>query len=131
MNKGYTLIELLAAIVIISLISFIGIVSFKTFFDHSKENYYDTLESNILIAGNDYYLDHRDKLPTNDTASEISLGDLIDEKYIETIKDSEGNVCKEGKVFSYRENNKYVYEVCLLCDNYQSNGPYCKKYIVK
>ena len=127
MKKGFTLIELLAVIAIIGVISTIGIISFNKIFSSSEEKYYDTLENSIKLAGSDYYIDHRDKLPNSNDTSEISLGDLVQSNYLEEVKDSNGNLCTDGKVYAYKEKDKYVYEVCLLCDNYQSDGKYCKK----
>ena len=125
-NKGFTLIELLVSIVIISLLSGIGIFSYQALFKTGEEKYYDSLESNILLAGNDYFEDHRDELPTGSNYSEVSLASLIDSKYIEKITDTNGNVCREGSVFVYRENNKYRYEACLVdCGGYSSTGRYC------
>ena len=128
MKKGFTLIELLMVIVIISLISVIGVVSFNKFFSVGEKDYYDSLENNIKLAGSDYYIDHRSEFPNLGDISEISLGALVESNYIEPIVDSNGNSCTNGKVYAYKENGKYVYEVCLLCDNYQSDGNYCKKF---
>ena len=125
-NKGFTLIELLVSIVIISLLSGIGIFSYQSIFKTNEERYYDALESNILLAGNDYFEDHRDELPTGNNYSEVSLASLIDSKYIEQIADTKGNACREGSVFAYRENNKFKYEACLVdCGGYNSTGRYC------
>ena len=115
-KKGFTLIELLIVIGIISLISAVGILSYKTFFDRSKEKYYENIESNIKLAGSDYFLDHRDLLPYDDGVGEVSLGDLIDNNYLEPVKDSNGNICRNGKVYAVRENNKYSYKVELHCE---------------
>ena len=125
-KKGFTLIELLVAIVLISLLSGIGIFSYQSLFKTGEDRYYDALESNILLAGNDYFEDHRDELPTGSNYSEVSLASLIDDKYIEPITDTKGNECREGSVFAYRESNKYKYEVCIVeCGGYSSTGRYC------
>ena len=128
-RNAFTLIELLVTILIIAIVSGIGFVFVKNYLRFGEKSYYNSLESNILVAGNDYYLDHREKLPfTTDNPGEISLGDLVESNYLEPVKDSEGNTFNNGTVYAYRENGKYVYEVCLMCDNYQSDGKYCQKY---
>ena len=124
-KKGFTLVEVLVTMVIVALLGGVGVVSYQTFFKSGEERYYDSLESDLLLAGNDYFTDHRDELPTGNYYSEVSLSDLMREKYIEEVKDSHGNSCTVGKVFVYRENNKYVYEACLDCDGYKSSGKYC------
>ena len=125
-KKGFTLVELLVTIVIIALLGGVGVIGFSNLLGGGVNQYYRTLESSILLAGNDYFLDHRDELPDESSLSEVSLTDLIEGKYIEPVKDSKGNLCSNGKVYAYRENNKYNYETCLICDDgYQTQGTYC------
>ena len=125
-KKGFTLIEVLVTIVIISLVSGIGVISYQTFFRTGEDRYYDALESDVLLAGSDYFIDHRDQLPTGNEVNYVSLSDLIDNKYIEPVKDSDGNICTEGKVYAYRENNKFKYEACIInCGGHTSKGKYC------
>ena len=129
-NKGFTLIELLASIVIIALLSGIAIFFSSAFYKTSDEKYYNSLESNILLAGNDYFADHRDELPIGNTYSEVPLASLIDKKYIEPVTDTKGNECREGSVYAYREDNILKYEVCLVgCGEYSRRGRYCNENI--
>ena len=125
-RKGFTLVELLVSIVIISLLSGMGIIGYQSFFKTAEDRYFDALESSILLAGNDYFEDHRSELPVGNNYSEVSLASLIDSKYIEPIADTKGNECRNGSVFAYRENNKFKYEVCIVeCGGYSSTGRYC------
>ena len=125
-RKGFTLVELLVSIVIISLLSGMGIIGYQSFFKTAENRYFDALESNILLAGNDYFEDHRSELPVGNDYSEVSLASLIDAKYMEPITDTNGNECREGSVFAYRENNKLKYETCIVnCGGYSSTGRYC------
>lgn len=127
-KKGFTLVELLTVIVLIALVSGIGVVSYEHFIAGGNNKYYEILEDTIELAGSDYFTDHRDKIPYNDETSEVSLGDLVDSKYIEPVKDSKGNTCEEGHLYARRVNGHLIYEVCLECDNYQSDEAKCKKY---
>ena len=129
-NKGFTLIELLVSILIISLLSGITVYFSTTFYKTNEEKYYNAIESSILLAGNDYFQDHRDELPTGSNYSEVSLANLIDNKYIEPVTDTDGNTCRNGSVFAYRENNIFKYEVCIVeCGEYSSSGRYCEEAI--
>lgn len=101
-------------------------MSYNGLIRNGNKKYYVVIEEAVRLAGSDYYIDHRDKLPVGNETSEISLGDLIDSNYMEPIRDSQGNTCVEGKVYARRVNNRYVYEVCLECYNYQSDEAKCK-----
>ena len=79
-KKGFTLIELLAVIIIIAVIGAIGVVSYRAFFDNGKASYYKSVESNILLSANDYFLDNRDNLPVTSNYKEVNINELVDKK---------------------------------------------------
>ena len=122
-NKGFTLVEILAVIVIIAIIGAIGMISVNTFMGTGEERYYEALKSDILLAGNDYFQDHRDELPRTNDVNEIPLSDLVSQKYMEPVKDDDGNECTNGKVVVYREDNQYKYVACLYCKDSIINDP--------
>ena len=124
-NKGFTLVEVLAVIVIIAIIGAIGMISVNTFMGTGEERYYEALKSDILLAGNDYFQDHRDELPRTNDVNEIPLSDLVSQKYMEPVKDADGNECTNGKVVVYREDNQYKYISCLYCNSNITNDPRC------
>ena len=123
-KKGFTIIELLTTFIIMSLIASIGIIAYNAFLEKSEENYYHTIEGNLLLSGNSYFQDNRSELPVNSYAS-VPISRLIEQNYIEPIKDKNGNLCSEGNVFIYQEDGKYNYEACIKCGDYESNGKYC------
>ena len=126
--KGFTIIEMIAAVVIVAMLTGIGIVAYNSVFSNASESYYHTLESSLLLSGSDYFQDHREELPAN-TYSTVSIKDLMDESYTDEIKDKSGNLCLNGEVIAYKdENNRYQYEVCLKCGDYESEGKYCSGY---
>ena len=125
-RRGFTLIELLVTIVIISLVGGMGLIVYNTMFDKGKTKYYNNLESGILLAVSDYFLDHQDELPIENDVKEVEIKKLIDNRYIGQLKDSKGNACNGGFVYAYRNKNKYEYDVCLICgDDYVSEGKFC------
>ena len=124
-KKGFTLVELLVTILLITIVSGLCVVSFSELSRHSNPLFYETIENNIQLAASDYVLDHRNNLPLADNLMEINLSDLEDEHYIEKVVDVNGNKCN-GKIIVFRENEKYKYDVCIGCGTYKSSGANCK-----
>lgn len=97
-NKGFTIVEVVVTFVIIGLLAGIGIVSYNYVFSKVETDYYHTLENSLKLSGNEYYQDHRDELPVNGF-SKVEIKNLIDNKYVEPLKDKNGNECNEGYVY--------------------------------
>lgn len=55
-KKGFTLVELLAVIVIIGVLSTIAVYATGRIQDRMKKHYYDSQLSLIIISGKDYLL---------------------------------------------------------------------------
>ena len=104
-EKGFTLIEVLVTIIVIALLVGIGILNYSRIFNIGEERYYSSLESNILFAGSDYFNNHRSEMPIENHYNEVSIESLVEGKYLEPVKDSKGNICNDGEVYLYRENN--------------------------
>ena len=130
-RKGFTLVELLTVIVIIALISGIAVIGYKVIFSQSEEDYYKNLENSLMLAGNDYFIDHRLELPVGNYTSPVDINTLVNNKYIEPVKDSNGNICTNGKVIAYNENNQFNYVACIKCGDYETDNDYCKGKISK
>ena len=56
-NKGFTLVELIATLVVIAMISTIAGISIKAVMDSSNENNYNLLIENINNAVDEYYIE--------------------------------------------------------------------------
>ena len=131
MNKrGFTLVEVLASIVILSVIIGIGVVSYQSIMKRVEKKYYETLEQDLLMAGSDYFNNHREDKPFIGYNS-VDITSLIGKEYIETLNDRHGNVCgdiddENSRVYIYKTDTGYDYEACLVCSDYRSTGAYCK-----
>ena len=91
-KKGFTLVELLAALIILGLLTTLAYVSVRSILNRGDESYYKNQEEMLLLAGREYFADNRDKLPDEigDTST-VTLETLVKEKYIDPIKDKNEN----------------------------------------
>lgn len=127
------MVELLAVIVILGILAVIGIASVRGVLGRSKSSYLDSQNKMAVLAGKAYYSDYRSKLPkVMGPVSSVSLQRLIDLKYIDPIKDADGNLCVLGdnsKVYVQKvDNEEYKYWAFLSCNGktsgeHESNSP--------
>ena len=113
------MVELLAVVAILGVLSAIAIVSVGAILSKADENYYKTQLKNMVIAAKSYTHDNRNALPkkTGDTRN-IKLQELQRRKYIGDILDRSKKKCEEGSVnvFKY-DKNEYNYSAYLKCGN--------------
>lgn len=124
-NKGFSLVELLAAIVIMGLLSTVAIISVNYFLQKAERDYYKTQEDEIIMAAKSYTQDNRNSLPKRvGMTTEVTLDTLQKKKYIGDVVDRHKNSCYSQttvvKIFRYDKNN-YSYSVYLDCKEYKSN----------
>ena len=122
-NKGFTLVELLATITILGILSGIGIMSVSWILNNAKSNYYKSLKGTIESAARSYYGDHRALLPTEVNGStKISIENLVNSKYLSPVKDNSGkNICTGNVVVTRMSADNYEYSIDLLCNGKQYN----------
>lgn len=118
-NKGYTLLEILAAAAILVLILTIAIKTYNSISKKSKEKYYIKQEELITQAGKDYFNDNRNLLPQASGESVcVTLKTLIENKYIEKIESYNKKECSkvDSNICVVKlSNNKYIYYPELSC----------------
>lgn len=136
-NKGFTLVELLAVLVIVASLATIAVVSVNPTINNVKGNYYKTLESNLKISAASYFDDNRTKKPNKDNlCSCIKIVENINEeeencfkvteveykKYFDKILDSDGKrTCTNTKIYIKRTSNgTYDYLPILNCKDYKT-----------
>ena len=124
LRRGFTLIEILAAVTILGILSIVAIVSVNKVIQKSKQNHYITAEDNLEMAGQSYVQQNRNYLPkTIGQKTKIPLKTLVEHKYIEQIKDYSDNECDLDnsyvQVFKYSKED-YSYVAYLDCPVYNS-----------
>lgn len=121
-KKGFTMVEILAAVTILGIISVVAIIAVNNIIQKAKSNHYETAEKELELAGQTYAQQNRSELPKAiGQKKKIPLKTLIDKNYIETIKDYSGNNCDVDEsyvqVFKYSQSD-YSYLPYLKCDRY-------------
>ena len=129
-KKGFTLIEVLAVIVILAVIAGLIIPNIKRYKDKGNKEYYDKLKDNVVLAAKDYYSNHPEELPRGQVTyvdgvkvrlytTELSLQNLINNNYLTNeVVDTQGNSCvtTDSKVVVTNINDVYAYHVCYFCN---------------
>lgn len=121
-RRGFSLIELLGAIVILGVLSSIGVISVSSILAKAKTNFYTNQHKSLVLAAQSYAQSNRNSLPKIiGQSTNITLAMLKNSKYIEDILDYGKQSCDEEasyvKVFKY-SNNNYSYKAYLSCPNY-------------
>ena len=135
--RGYTLVEILATITILGILSTTAIIAYNRYRDKARVESYDTLAQSAVSAMEEYIMD-------NPEETSVTFEELYEKNYLEEPIDSNnpGKKC-EGKVSikdTTTESNTNLdindYEVNLCCNNYnytytdngktKSPDEYCK-----
>ena len=99
-NKGFTLVELLAVLVILIAISSIAIPTISSSLDRSKNKQTQSKNKLLISAAELYVTDHRNNI--NDNCF-ISVQTLINEGYV----DEYDEIPKNGIIEYTKSDNKY------------------------
>lgn len=93
-NRGFSFVELLAAIVIMGLLSGLAIVSIRFLLNKAEKEYYKAQESEIIMAAKSYTQDNRNHLPKRvGLKTQIFLSTLQEKKYIGDVVDRSKKKC--------------------------------------
>lgn len=125
-NKGFTLVELLAVIVVIAIVGGIAILSMSIYLSNSKDSVYLNYASTLKTTVEDYLIEDYENngslLPSVGSSSEINLNTLITKKRIDELKDPNGGTCdiNNSKVVIERGEDTGInfnlsYYVTLVC----------------
>ena len=132
-NKGFSMIELLAVVVILGVVSIIGIVSVTRLIESSKQHYYESQQSQLVLAARAYTGDHKEVLPRNvGEKKKIYLDTLYKNNYLkDKIVDKNNAECypidKKNPDGSIKEKGSYVNVVKTNKSDYSYKGYlYCK-----
>lgn len=122
-KKGFTMVELLAVIVILGVLGTIGVVATNKYLVQSREKSYKIMSQTLYEATMNCMIQGKCATPTKTMAVTYTSGKLVELGYIDSMKNprSSGKDC-DGKVtvLTSSENNidykKYTYTVSLKCE---------------
>jgi type IV pilus assembly protein PilA len=83
MRKGFTLIELIAVIVILGIIALIAVGSALNIFTKSKESLYNTQKEIIESAAKKWIIANNNYIPSDGSNYELTLSTLVTEGYLD------------------------------------------------
>ncbi len=114
MKKGFTLIELMAVIIILGVVAIISVPLIDNIIKDSKNNAYDSQITMILDASKKMVVEQPSLLPNEEDSSCIPLDDILQKGYLSSKKlvDPRNDEAMNGSVVvTYdSEYNKYRYE---------------------
>jgi prepilin-type N-terminal cleavage/methylation domain-containing protein len=118
-RKGFTLVELLAVIVILAVILVIAIPNVIKVIDKAKLDTYKRNEDMLISATQKYMASNGIALANVGDTTTINYSQLQDDKLIDKITDQTSNIeCNKSNVKITKTTNGYTYTPVLLCDNY-------------
>lgn len=123
-KKGFTLVELLGVIILLSLIALITIPSISSSIKKGQEESDNQFKNNIVLATKNWALDHKELLPTTTSQTyKVKINNLQSGGYIDknlklpSTGNSIDNICviitNTGK--TTKGINKYKYEYNENC----------------
>lgn len=116
-KNGFTLVELLAVITILGIMSLIAAPTVERITKENKEKIYQTQLDNIVLALKNWATDNKELLPTKKSeVLTLTLGSLKADGYLEyELKDPKNNKCFDNDMILLitKEEKNYDYKIDL------------------
>lgn len=138
-KKAFTLVEIIAVIVILGVITLIAVPSVVKYLDDTRKTTYLSYENTMENAAKNITIGCLEnpngscEAPRENEKQIYYLNELVEKGYLDLMKDPEGTGFCDGEL-SYVEiantGREYVYYACLYCGNYKTENATCSSYVV-
>ena len=134
-KKGFSLVELLAVIIILVILVTLGYAAVSSYIGDAHDTTYESFESSLVDGATNYLLEHSGNIPNEGESLVIDTAKLICDGYVDELIDprDETKTCNLNSYTIVKRNNNSGYNMdleytaCLKCSDYQSPG--CSKSI--
>ena len=127
-NKGFTLVEILASVSLLAVLSGVAIAGVSKYIETSKKKAYKNMEAQIFDAAQSYIEENSTAIPTSGRRIEVQT--LTSENYLGKLTDpaQKQSTCNSRSyVFVTKQKgtngalDKYTYNINLICSTYSSH----------
>lgn len=130
-NRGFSLVELLAVIVLLGIIATAATIAVSRYLNKAQKQSYETMESSVYDAAQNYMMDYVGNLEEDMT---ISISDLVKMEYLDSLIDPakkdgtqcSGDVVVKNVAASLNDGvytlGQLQYTIKLKCSRYASGG---------
>lgn len=128
-RKGFTILELLAAVVIVGIIVTLATLTIGKYIKQGHDTIDNQIEKQLILASKDYFNDNKTKFINIDEKGIVVWYTTLNaNNYISNdLVDSNGNSCAKSYVVVKKDKSKYSYTGCIICDNDGYNNTKDKK----
>lgn len=131
-KKAFTLVELLATILIIALLSGIAAIAYSSVVENSRLSSFHTYEKTMHTETMALLIDRVELIPSVNQTKRFTLSDIRIEPFMNPK--NKDDLCLDSYVDVTRtvvgNVDSFTYKVCLICPNseYNVNGTSCEIY---
>lgn len=124
-NEGFTLIEMIAALIIIGLLLLIAVPSIAKLLEKNRQSYYRNIDEIINKSAISYITEKQSLRPKRGGNTSVCLLALEEEDYLEPVRDYKKQLCdikesnndQKSYVVLFRQvDGSYKAVSCLWCD---------------